>query len=351
MKFPKFIKNLLSRDSKRKYSSNKNKKDIQPTRKNSPELKSVKENKNTVEVAPKTSFRKKDFQDSVLLIIYADEDGNELTTPQIVSGRLGEKIHYRIKSLENFDLINFKGFTKFYVAHYAILTLTFQKKIAGAIWIFCRDMDTNELILPPKLSKGYLGDAYQLYSPSVPEYSLMNVKGTIRGIRSSESSSLTFFYRRRVWLTNEQSTLYFKMKSSVPVYSSPEGRQLKITLSPQTIWKTFSVITTTDNTKWYCIGGPLWIAFDSVRMSVYSKDFTEGQHLDDSVKLASLISGTVDYIADESVFLYDRPFGKIAGKLKHGTKVQLGHTVTSDEITWYRLTSGFWLPSQYISFE
>ncbi|MFT8825502.1 MAG: MucBP domain-containing protein [Liquorilactobacillus mali] len=352
MKFPKFIKNLLSRDSRRKYASKTVKNDVKAVTENSvsqqPLIKP--ENKKTVEITKKMSHTKKELQDSVLLIIYTDENGNELVTPQIVSGHLGEEINYRIKSLKNYDLINFKGFTKNYVDHYAILTLIFRKKTAGSIWIFCRDVDTNELILSPKLSKGYLGDAYQLYSPSIPEYSLLNVKGSIRGTRSLESSSLTFFYRRKNWLENGQSSLYFKMKSSVPVYDSPCGKRLKINLSPQTIWKTFAVITTADNSKWYCIGGPLWIAFNNTLMSIYAEDETNEQYGHNSKKLATLIEATVDYVADRSVNLYDRPFGKISGTLKHGTKIRLEYLETSDEVTWYRLTNKLWLPSQYILF-
>lgn len=295
--------------------------------------------------------KKKEFQDSVLLIIYTDEDANELATPQIVSGHLGEKINYRIKPLENFDLINFKGFTKNYVSPYAVLTLVFHKKTAGSIWIFYRDADTNELILSPKLSKGYLGDAYQLYSPSIPEYSLLNVKGSVRGIRSLGSSSLTFFYRRRAWLANEPAFLYFKMQSSVPVYDAPGGKRLKINLSPQTIWKTFTVITTAENTKWYCIGGPLWIVFNSTLMSISTAEITIEPPVHGAAKLAMFIDATVDYIVDKSVNLYDRPFGKISGTLKHGTKIRLEYSSTSDEVTWYRLTNSLWLPSQYILFK
>ncbi|KRM91899.1 MucBP domain-containing protein [Liquorilactobacillus cacaonum] len=351
MKIPKFIKNLLLYDSKRKYAHTKKQKNNETLVTNkhiSPQLESFPK---TPSEAPQT---KKEFQDAILLILYVDDKENELTSPQIISGHLGEKINYRIKTIENFDLINFKGFTKTYSSPYAILKLTFAKKISGSIWTFTRDIDTNELLESPKLSKGYLGDAYQLYSPTISEYSLVNVTGLIRGIRSLETSTVTFFYRRQTWLTYETSCIYLKMLSTVFVYDFPDGKQINIKLSPQTIWKTFRTITTSADFTWYCIGGSMWVCFDESQMSIFKKpDTIDSLDIKDKDSISNLenhTNATIDYIEGRSVNLYDFPFGKISSSISHGVMVQTKQRYISDEVTWYKLASGLWIPEQYLIF-
>ena len=108
---------------------------------------------------PETDFPETSSEpDSTIIIIYQDENHNALRSPEIISGNRGDKLNVTFKEFENFDLIKITGFTSVFSMAYGAITLTYRKKNAGLVWIFCQDMDDRHFLQKPVFIRGGLND-------------------------------------------------------------------------------------------------------------------------------------------------------------------------------------------------
>ena len=128
---------------------------------------------------------------ATLIIIYQDDRGQSLTTPQIISGYIGEELHLRFKEFPNYDLINISGFTSAFVDQYGSITLTYRKHQGADVWLFSQDIDKQKLLMRPVFIRGDFGERFELNAPTIPDYSLQKAVGPTRGVFSDKQQLVT----------------------------------------------------------------------------------------------------------------------------------------------------------------
>ncbi|WP_057876901.1 MucBP domain-containing protein [Liquorilactobacillus aquaticus] len=320
------------------------------------EIKAAEENEEAIRQKPITIAPQKNVtrQNALLLVVYQDLQGNLLSPSQIISGTLGEKLRLQFKKLTDYNLVRIKGFTSYFASHYGIITLTYSKKDAGVIWVICRDIDTNFFLTDPQLVKGKVKEPFQLFSPSLPGYNLLRVSGKLRGNFSYDQSFVTFYYRHSSWKDVKKTETYLRILAPISSYEKPQGEQINISFALNTVWRTFSSITLNTGELWYCLGGTIWVKFDSKKMAYSNKmeDFSmlSPKAVAQVKRFKNSKEALIDFIPNKDIGVYDSPFGQKVGALKDGTKVSITAKTLNDDVVWFKLVQDVWIPRQYLKF-
>lgn len=304
-----------------------------------------------ITIAPQKNITR---QNALLLIVYQDIHNKLLFPSQIISGQLGEKLRMQFKVFPDYNLVRINGFTSYFASRYGIITLTYNKKDAGVIWILCRDIDTNFFLSDPYLIRGKVKEPFELYSPTLAGYNLIRVKGNLRGNFSYDQKFVTFYYRQSSWKDVRKVENYLKILGPLASYEQPQGKELNISFALNTVWRTFSSITMENGDLWYCLGGAIWIKFDPQKV-VYSNKRAESTLLPAkaSVEINNFKESRealVDFIPNGKVAAYDSPFGQKIGLFADKTKVVVTAQAINDGVTWFKLRQGAWIPRQYLKF-
>lgn len=350
LSFSHFLKKLLLRSIPSKHKKAHNRQLHAALKKKVTSLPS-KRNKETLPQALQPI--NKEQQNALLLIVHHDTKGHDLTAPEIVSGKIGEKINFRFKAFDNYNLIKIKGFTRSFTTHYALLTLVYLKKNAGSIWIISRDFDQRTLLCKPKVITGKIGDTFQVYSPSFQNYHLVSVKGQVKGEFSAFSSQTVLYYRKNTWLSVKNSRVLLKILRSPNCFDLPDGNLLKVVLPAGTVWRTFTVVRAPHNKIWYCLGGALWVAFDEQKMAFVNQDsyflnFESAAKKRYSFKKTNT-KAVIAFVPGKQAAIFEQPFGKTVTFLKDGKKVSVTKKTVFENLTWYYLNDYGWIQESYIS--
>ncbi|MFT8741532.1 MAG: MucBP domain-containing protein [Liquorilactobacillus satsumensis] len=297
----------------------------------------------------------KERQTALLLIMYRDLTGKELAAPEIVSGKLGEQVNFRLKAFENYDLVDIKGFTSYFAAPYALLTLTYLRKEAGSIWIISRDFDQQTLLGEPQLLRGKIGDTFQVYSPSFHGYHLMSVAGQIKGEFSLAAQQLLLYYRKDSWLSVIPQKVFLKILKTPVCFDAPNGNKLTLQLPINSVWRTFTKVKTHLDQTWYCLGGALWLRFNDLEVKFVT---AESSFLGDTKTVSKKSYPTeplkqpasISFVPQKTVSLFDNPNGRICTSVEHGKQVLAIAKSTVDGVIWYQLANYGWVQQPYLAF-
>lgn len=286
-----------------------------------------------------------------LLIVYRNENGQDLCAPELIYGQKYSTVHIEFKEFKNYYLTQIKGFTTSLVDDYGLVTLLYRAKDAGGLWIFCRDIDDFRLLQEPQFIQAKLTEPYALASPELAGYTLLRAKGQLRGCFDEKQKIATFFYRKKEWLKVIYEQKNLQMQDFIKCFSAPNGQLLKITLAKGTIWQTFESIQLIDKSWWHCMGGNVWIkaepnAFIEVQAPTPKSDETWTIPNQPNTKITAVI----DYVPQKKLTLYEQPFGKPATKINHHCKVTLKQHVPIHGIDWYLIADKGWITKQYLKF-
>lgn len=332
---------------------------VQPDIAPAPPLKKETEVVLDKEIAAKTELKKKaDSQDSTVILIYQDEKEHFLTSPQIISGKRLEPIKFRFKDFEGYDLIRVDGFTSEFVLPYAAITFTYRKKDAGNIWVFCQDIDDRHFLQKPVFVKGKIGEEFSLSAPAVRNYTLLRARGVTHGTFTYEQQAVTYFYRRDNWKNVDYTPHFLQFKESLPCLDAPDGQVTDVILAKGTIWQTFETITTDNEQRWYCLGGSIWVKYDSELMTLLERNpqtFTANKNVVTESELPTSITlqhnAMIDFIPHGELVLYDKPFGKKAATVKNGQIVTLTGRIRVDGMQWFEVNGLGWTIREYLNLD
>lgn len=290
---------------------------------------------------------------ATLLIIYKDIDDNLLVSSELISGKLGSDFRLRFKEFPNYILIKIHGFTSTFVDEYGVVTLTYRKRTAANVWIFCVDADDNNFLHKPTFLNGCLNDSYSLASPTIKGYHLLYANGPVTGSFSNKQQVVTYAYRKATWKRVDYVVLFLQMKNYVVCYDDPAGKKTRVTLAKGTIWQTFQKILFTDGSSWYCMGGNIWIKNDSSLFKIvkpYSttKIQTKVINLPFSTKLNQ--PAKIDFVPNKETTIYNNPFGQPLRKISHDKSVTLTAKVNTSHMTWFEVDNNGWINSQYLKY-
>ena len=299
---------------------------------------------------------------ATLIIIYQDDRGQSLTTPQIISGYIGEELHLRFKEFPNYDLINISGFTSAFVDQYGSITLTYRKHQGADVWLFSQDIDKQKLLMRPVFIRGDFGERFELNAPTIPDYSLQKAVGPTRGVFSDKQQLVTYYYRKSRWKIVDHNAHYLRINSYCLSYTEPEGHDISVTLAPDTIWQTFESIQLINNDWWYNIGGNAWVKFDEQRMELLENNpYT----LSDTLKIAPIqddpelsipepvklsVTAEINFVPNQKLALYDRPFGKKINEIENGKTVLITARNRVGRMLWFEVDGLGWTIWEYLQF-
>ena len=308
------------------------------------------------EVKKTTALRKKTTsQDSTVILIYQDEDQKFLASPQIISGKRHEPIKFTFKDFDGYNFIRVDGFTREFVLPYAAITFTYRKKDAGNIWIFCQDIDDHHFLQKPTFVKGKVGENFSLSAPAIRNYTLLRARGLTSGVFTYDQHVVTYFYRRDVWKDVEYAPRYLKFKTAVQSLDAPDGHLTEVILAPGTVWQTFETIITDNDQRWYCLGGNLWVKYDSELMELLDQRPNTLKPPASDLKLPNTITlqhnAMIDFIPDGQLVLYDKPFGQKIGTIPDGQIVNLTGRIRVDGMLWFEVNGLGWTIREYLDLD
>lgn len=300
---------------------------------------------------PKRHYTQKK-QNAVMLLIYQNEQQDDIARPQLISGLLGEQIQFRLRKLTNYTLINIKGFTNHFFTQYAIMIFIYRKQDGAPIRISFKDYDLGTLLQPTQLLKGKIGETYQIFSPEIKNFNLQTVSGKIKGFFSTQVQQITLYYRHHDWESVEKSDIAFVLLKDTACFAEIDAASPVLMLRAGTVWQTFSRITKYSQESWYNLGA-FWIKYQPEAMTIQKK------YRNLATDAAPILLGettpirqkaSVNFTDNRSVHYFDYPNGQWIGKIADKTAVTLTRQIKIDQVIWYELADYGWLPSYYIEF-
>ncbi len=295
---------------------------------------------------PETSAR----PDSTIIVIYQDEDHKALCSPEIISGVRGEALKLQFRDFADFDLIKITGFTSVFSMEYGAITLTYRRKNAGLIWIFCQDMDDRHFLQKPVFITGGLNENYSLSSPAVRGYSVRHANGPVTGVFRKRQQVVTYYYRRDEYADVSYETGFLHFRDFYCCLDAPGGRKTRVIIAKDTVWQIFETILLTSGEKWHCLGGNIWARFDAGMME-YSNVRPKkplGIETDFSPDIKLDVKAVIDFIPGGQLALYDRPFGVRTATVPNGRKVTLTSRYRENGITWFKVEDTGWTMFEYL---
>lgn len=301
-------------------------------------------------------------QSATLIIIYQDDHGQSLSTPQIISGYQGEQLNLQFKEFPNYDLVNISGFTSAFVDTYGSITLTYRKHQGADVWMFSQDIDKQQLLMRPAFIRGDIGTRFELTAPRIPDYSLKKAIGPTRGTFSAKQQKVTYYYRKSRWKHVDHNVHYLRVKFYSLSYDEPEGQNVSVTLAPDTVWQTFESIQMINDEWWYNIGGSSWVKFDENKMELLEQNpykfdekfllapIQEDPELHIPEPIPVSITAIINFVPNKKLALYDRPFGRKINEIDNNSTVLVTARNRVGDMVWFKIDDLGWTIWEYLKF-
>lgn len=294
-------------------------------------------------------------QEAKILIIYQNEKKQALRSPDILRGHIGDSIHYHFPRIKDYELVNITGLSKTFIHPYAVVVLTYTQKIAGNIWLFCRNIDTSLSLAPLKLLDGYLGEPYYLSPPTIANYSPISSEGPTSGHFKEEQQVVTYFYRRSNYEIITKTIFFLTFKEDTIAYYAPEGKKTHVVIPKGSVWQTFKSIKLTNGQWWHFLGGALWVLQTKSNLTRSTSRVTENPYpnpkdteYDFSAK--SKLLAQIDFVPESKLDLYAYPFGPAIKEISNGDIVSIINKEIADGVEWFELDDGTWITGTYLKF-
>ena len=185
-------------------------------------------------------------------------------------------------------------------------------KTGNPIWIYYRDIDSNDNLRLPQLLRGHLGQSYDIKKIEIPNYNLVQITGTLKGTFDNTAKSVCFYYRKQTWGEIQNIDLYLHLKTPVTIYDRVGGMPLPDKLPGNIYVKSFQRVATTTREFWYQVNADQWVKFDDAQMTLVEHDpFAEQKTTKPIIDLTYLklnqVKGVVGFVPNRSGDTYDQP--------------------------------------------
>lgn len=290
-------------------------------------------------------------QSALILIIYQDEQQREIAQPQLISGKIGEKINFRLHDLNNYYLVNAEGFCRYFFSNYAIVSFIYRKKDGDPLLVDFIDIDSGCKLHKSLLFKGGLGEAFQIYPFEIAGYNLISVDGKIKGFYTSKIQKTTIYYRKKTWESVENFSGYLVLHHELAAFKTVEDQKLLLKLTAKTTWKIFQRLIKKNHEIWFDLGS-FWVKYSQQQMSILKAenlfDWRTGYEIPAFKTALVSKKAAIDFVLNQETAFFDYPNGNIIGKIKDQQKVTISSKAQIDDIDWYKLKNYGWIPSHYV---
>lgn len=222
------------------------------------------------------------------------------------------------------------------------------------VWVYAKDIDTQASVARPKLLQGKMGATYNVQIDNIPNYTVDHIIGNQKGIFDEDIHAVTIYYRKADWLETESlDSKFIEAIEDVTVYDDYAG-QVVSKLVRGTVWKVIQRIATKDAHFWYQLADSRWIMYDSKKEKLLiNPDQAKMSQQDDEKAWDSEgldARGIIDYVPNQSVAIYNQPYGTEVARLENHTQVIVSAVIHDPSgVDWYHLVNYGWLNGIYLN--
>ncbi|WP_223801690.1 MucBP domain-containing protein [Lentilactobacillus hilgardii] len=285
---------------------------------------------------------------SQVIFTYLDKNDRQISSSDIIRGIVGENIQFKLPDFSDYYLTSIENFTHKFEKSDQEVTLRFALKNGLPIMIYCLDTDTGQILKSVQIISGKLGQSYTVNAPKINGFRVISSTGPTFGHFDHQTQGVIFAYRRTHWETVQPVEYFVKLKDAHDVYDSPQGRSLKTGLPARIIIKIFARIDLSDKSSWLNIGGFEWIKNSNLEPS----DPPIHNLIDTITKTSrnpARLAGTIDYVPNKAIAVFDKPYGNKINALIHGSRVSISATIVDDQnLIWYELNGNGVVPKMYV---
>ncbi|WP_203649223.1 MucBP domain-containing protein [Secundilactobacillus yichangensis] len=287
-------------------------------------------------------------ESAVMLVLYLDEQNHSLTKPQWLIGRLGEKIHFTPRHIDNYLLFHIIGFTTLFASPYRIMTLQYTKKLGHPVIMYAIDYDTREMVASPVIQTGAVNQPFAFSRTVVDGFHLIKASRPLTGHFTEKAQTIVVMLRRDSWTAVQRINIFVQLLDSTQILDQPDGQAYSYEFPKNSVWRAFVRVNTQNGETWFNLGGPQWINGKDVTQTDKPAHQQIGQQRAVAFKPIKQ-SAVIDFVSNHSLHTYDQPNGQAVKLIADGTQVQLTGECTDDnQLKWYRMADGNVILAQYV---
>ncbi|GEO69825.1 MucBP domain-containing protein [Levilactobacillus acidifarinae] len=287
--------------------------------------------------------------EATLVIRLVDTANHPLQPALVLTGKVGETVHLAFPVIPGYVLLRMDGMTQTFLNEYGLTTLVYQRKWGQPIITYLIDYDSGQLLGLPHLQRASLGATFQLTPPAVDGYHIFRAQGNQHGTYTDHAQRMLYFYRRDAWQTVQRVQQYVTLTTEHPVYDLPAGHPYGYQFPAQSLWRLFAIITLTDQSVWYNLGGNQWLNAEETQRHDHWERHLEIPRVTQLTGHNVRLTGTVDYVPQGSVMIYREPYGEIAGQLANGELLEIRRRIVDDQqLVWYQIGPAAYINARYV---
>lgn len=225
-------------------------------------------------------------------------------------------------------------------------------KTGNPIWVYYIDIDSQENLTVPQLLRGADGSEYHVERKDFPHYRYVKLEGPADGTFDMQRKAVRLYYRKDSWQQVEATDLYLHLDQTTTVFDRVGGLPINEPLPGGIVIKAFHRVDTADGETWYELGADQWVKYEGMRVvnNPYGSDDDDRPFADQFTILPlKNVQGTIDYLPNKEVDVYDAPYGKRVATLPDGKRVDIsGKLNDNGEITWYKIGDHQYVTGNYV---
>lgn len=285
---------------------------------------------------------------ATLVVRLVDEHDQPLQPALILTGQLHHPIHFRFPIIPGYVLTHTHGFTQDFITEYGLTTLTYQRQWGQPVVTYLIDYDNGQLLKLPTIQRGRLDSRYQLTPPEFPGYHIFQAQGVQRGQFSRQAQRVIYFYRRDAWQTVQRVHQYVLLNVDHQILDQPAGQAYGYQFPANSLWRLFVVVTRTDGSVWYNLGGEQWLAATETTLRDHPLPTALPRRHHWTVHPFERL-GSVDYVPHAAVTIFKEPYGESVGQLDHGEPLDIrGRIVDDQQLVWYQIGPDAYIRAYYV---
>lgn len=226
-------------------------------------------------------------------------------------------------------------------------------KTGNPIWVYYVDIDTGENLMVPQLLRGVSGAKYQVDKKDFPHYRFIKLDGPAEGTFDMQRKDVHLFYRKDDWQKVEDVDIYLHLDQTTTLYDKVNGMPFHDPLPAGIVIKAFHRVNTADGETWYELGSDQWVKYQGMRVvnNPYNDEEEKQPAFADQLTILPLknVTGTIDYLPNKEVDVFDAPYGKKTTTIPDGKRVNIsGKLNDNGEITWYQIGDKQFITGNYV---
>lgn len=286
---------------------------------------------------------------TTITYFFVDEQNELIQAPDRIVGTVGQRVHYQLPTVADYYFAGVDELITTFPEEDAAVTISYVKMPGSPVQIYHLNYDTGQVMHPMQVITGTVGQAYQTTPLSFPGYRVIQSTGLTKGIFTSKTNQIVYFYRPQNWHTVQPVHQFIKLTAPTTVFSGIDGDPLPVSLPAQVILRVFTIITTNEDQGWLDLGGAEWIKasahYEKIKSPVTDEIVSPNWQRE---QLAT--TATVDIAPNTTVASYNRPNGQAVNNWTNSTAIEVTSKVIDEQqVVWYQLEDQSYLPAIFVN--